>query len=99
MSWLDRLAGALAARGVTGRDRRRIILELEDHIACEPGVEARLGDPVELAATFADELATSTARRSAYLGFAALGTAAVALIVPHLSPGTASNRVPRPPRG
>jgi len=94
MSWLDRLARELAARGLTGGDRRRIILELDDHIACEPGVEARLGDPVELAATFADELATSTARRSAYVVFAALVTAAVALIVPQLAPGTASNIFP-----
>ena len=79
MSWLDELAGELRARAVPARERRRILLELRDHIACEPGCEDRLGDPRALAATFADELATDRARRSALVTFGALAAAAVAL--------------------
>ncbi len=85
MSWLQRLADELGARGVTGRERRRIVFELQDHIACEPGSEERLGDPRELAARFADELATDRARRSALEVFAALAVAALALLVSQLA--------------
>jgi hypothetical protein len=81
MSWLDELAGELRARAVPARERRRILLELRDHIGCEPGCEDRLGDPLALAVTFADELATDRARRSALVTFAALAVAAVALSV------------------
>jgi hypothetical protein len=81
MTWLDRLAAELTARGLTGASRRRILVELRDHIECEPGCEERLGDPRELAAGFADELATDRARRSAVHVFAALAVAAVALVV------------------
>jgi hypothetical protein len=81
MTWLDRLAAELTARGLTGASRRRILVELQDHIECEPGCEERLGDPRELAAGFADELATDKARRSAFHVFAALAVAAVALVV------------------
>jgi len=89
MSWLDRLTAELTARGVTGRDRDRIILELRDHIACEPESEARLGDARELGVSFADELATARARSSALHGFGALAIAAVALIVSQLAIGDA----------
>jgi hypothetical protein len=81
MSWLDELAGELRARAVPARERDRILLELRDHLACEPGCEHRLGDPRALAVTFADELATDRARRSAFVTFAALAGAAVVLIV------------------
>jgi len=81
MSWLDNLSGELRARGLPRRDRQRIVLELRDHIACEPGCEDRLGDPRELAISFADELATSEARGSAFVTFAALAVAAVVLII------------------
>ncbi len=81
MSWLDDLSGELYARGVTRRDRVRIVAELTDHIACEPGCEERLGDPRELATSFADELATAEARGSAFATFGALAVAAVALVV------------------
>jgi hypothetical protein len=81
MTWLDRLEAELSARGLTGASRRRILVELRDHIECEPGCEERLGDPRELAAGFADELATNRARRSAFHIFAALAVAAVALVV------------------
>jgi hypothetical protein len=81
MSWLEDLSGELYARGVTRRDRVRIVAELSDHIACEPGCEERLGDPRALATSFADELATAEARGSAFATFGALAVAAVALAV------------------
>ncbi len=87
MTWLDRLGDELAARGVGGRDRERILLELADHIACDPGCEARLGDPVQLAETFADELATGRARRGTWEVFGALVLTAVALVVSQVALG------------
>lgn len=87
MTWLDRLGDELAARGVGGRDRERIVLELADHIACDPGCEARLGDPVQLADTFADELATGRARRGTWEVFRALVLTAVALVVSQVTLG------------
>ncbi len=89
MIWLDHLDDELSARGMSGRERRRIVLELRDHIACEPGCEDRLGDPRELAASFADELAADRTRRSSFHVFAALILAAVALAVSQLSLGHA----------
>ena len=91
MSWLDDLSHELRARGVPGRDRHHIMLELRDHIACEPGCEDRLGDPRELAVTFADELATAEARSSAFATFAALAVAAVVLIVSQVTLGRLSH--------
>lgn len=85
MSWLDDLSRELRSRGVPARDRRRIVLELRDHIACEPGCEERLGNPRELAVTFADELATAEARSTALATFAALAVAAVVLIVSQIT--------------
>jgi hypothetical protein len=85
MSWLDELSLELHARGVPRRERARIAIELGDHIACEPGCEERLGDPRELAIGFADELATSEARGSAFATFTALAVAAVVLIVSQIT--------------
>jgi hypothetical protein len=89
MSWLDQLAAELGARGVPGPQRRRIVLELRDHIECEPGCEDRLGDPGELATSFADELATSRARGSAFWSVGALALAALALVTSQLAIGRA----------
>lgn len=89
MTWLETLAAELSARGVPGPERTRILLELRDHIECEPGCEDRLGDPIELAASFANELATERARGSAFGTFAALTLAAFALIVSQLAIGPA----------
>jgi Domain of unknown function (DUF1707) len=85
MSWLDSLATELRVRGVSHRERARILVELSDHIQSEPGCEDRLGDPRELAVSFADELATDCARRSAFQTFGALALAAVALAVSQLA--------------
>ena len=87
MSWLEILNRELTARGVPGRDRRRIVLEFRDHIDCEPGCEARLGDPVALSATFADELASAESRRSACDAFAALAATAVVLVISQVTLG------------
>ncbi len=65
------------------------MLELEDHIGCEPGCEERLGDPGALAATFAEELATARARRSAFHAFWALALVAVAMALSQLVIGQA----------
>ena len=81
MSWIEQLSLELHARGVPRRERTRIVIELDDHIACEPGCEDRLGEPRALATSFADELATSEARGSAFATFAALALAAVVLFV------------------
>jgi hypothetical protein len=91
MSWLDELSLELCGRGVPRRERTRIVIELDDHIACEPGCEDRLGDPRALAMSFADELATSAARVSAFVSFAALAVAAVVLIVSQLTLGRFSH--------
>jgi hypothetical protein len=85
MTWLESLGAELSARGVPPRDRDLIVLELNDHIKCEPGCDDRLGDPRELAVKFADELATSRARRSALYAFLALALTAVALATSQLA--------------
>jgi hypothetical protein len=63
MSWLRALDSGLRRLGMRGRDRERIVLELADHIDCDPGSEERLGDPAALAAAFVDELAMRPSRR------------------------------------
>lgn len=83
--WLHALAAELDGRRVPVRERRRILLELQDHIACEPECVERLGDPGGLASSFADELAGDTARSSALRTFAALALAAVALVASQLA--------------
>jgi uncharacterized protein DUF1707 len=89
MTWLQQLADDLTARGIHGRDRRRIVAELRDHIECEPESVERLGDATELARIFADELATSRARRAAWHAFGALSTAAAVLAFSQIALGRA----------
>ncbi len=91
MSWLEHLEHELTARGITGRERRRILLELRDHIECDPGCQDRLGAPRELAARFADELATHRARRCAWYVFGALAAAAFALVASQAALGRAGS--------
>lgn len=67
---IERLDHELAACGVPAGRRRRIRLELEDHLACDPAAD--LGNPAELARQFADELGTAFARRAGYAVFLAL---------------------------
>ena len=89
MSWLAQLENELGARGISGRRRERILVELRDHIACEPGCEARLGDPARLAVSFADELGAAEARRCAFGAVGALAAAAAVLLVSQLAIGAA----------
>jgi hypothetical protein len=74
MSYLETLDGELAAVGIRGRRRARIVAEFADHLDCDP--QARLGEPSDLARQFADELGTTLARRAAFVAFAALAVVA-----------------------
>ncbi|HUZ15465.1 MAG TPA: hypothetical protein VMU72_04715 [Gaiellaceae bacterium] len=67
---IDELDRELRAVGVPARRRRRIRLEIEDHLACDPSAD--LGDPRALARQFADELGTLYARRAGFAVFLVL---------------------------
>lgn len=89
---IDELDRELRAAGVPVRRRRRIRLELEDHLACDPSAD--LGDPRALARQFADELGTAYARRAGlaiFLLLAPLGMLTIALFL------FASVRISYPP--
>ena len=62
--YIGRLGKELAAVGIRGRARGRILAEAADHLA--EGEEDRFGDPRELAQLFADELATQATTRAAF---------------------------------
>jgi hypothetical protein len=87
MTYIDDLATELAALGIRGRLRRRILIEIGDHLACDPN--AALGSVDELAGRFADELGTAYARRAALVSFTALGIAGTLLGVTFLSASSA----------
>lgn len=72
---ISRLSDELAAVGITGRLRARILAEARDHVA--EGGEERFGDPAELARQFADGLAVSRGRRAVLAAFGALGLAGI----------------------
>ncbi|HET9103855.1 MAG TPA: hypothetical protein VFN55_10920 [Solirubrobacteraceae bacterium] len=67
------LRAELGAAGIIGLRRERIVAEIEDHLACDPGAD--LGDPRLLARQFADELGTLLARRAAVRSFTGLAVA------------------------
>ncbi|MGH2867483.1 MAG: hypothetical protein ACRDNK_07940 [Solirubrobacteraceae bacterium] len=73
MNYRDDLWRELAAVGITGARRGRIVAEIEDHLDCDP--TADLGAPDALAAQFANELGTDRALRAARWTFAALALA------------------------
>jgi hypothetical protein len=75
---MNGLRAELARVGIRGRLSRRIVLELDDHVRCDPGAD--LGAPREIAERFAEELRVPRTRRSAYVGFAALALAALAIV-------------------
>jgi hypothetical protein len=75
VTYVEDLNHELAAVGITGRLRRRISAEIEDHLACDP--QAELGAPRVVARRFADELGTSRALRAAAVSFAALALAGI----------------------
>jgi hypothetical protein len=75
MSYGDELHRALTAVGITGRQRARILDEIDDHLSCDPSAD--LGEPGVIARRFADELGTARARRAGFASFAALALAGV----------------------
>ena len=81
MTWLGDLRAELDRAGIRGATRRRIELELADHLACDPSSEARLGSPREVAERFAAELRTTRTRRAAWRSFFALALTAALLVV------------------
>ena len=76
--YLRALGAELGAVGIRGSRRRRILAEAADHLR-ESGDPELFGEPKLIAARFADELATSGARRVAFVSFLALAPAGVAL--------------------
>ncbi|HUE26348.1 MAG TPA: hypothetical protein VMP89_06205, partial [Solirubrobacteraceae bacterium] len=74
MTYLESLGSELARVGIGGRLRSRILLEIGDHLECDP--EAALGEPAALARQFADELGTARARRAAFATFGVLALVA-----------------------
>jgi hypothetical protein len=81
MTWLGDLGAELDRAGIHGATRRRIELELADHLACDPSSEARLGSPREVAERFAAELRTTRTRRAAWRSFVGLALTALLLMV------------------
>ena len=79
MSYVEDLGRQLSAVGIRGRARTRVLAEIDDHLACDPGAD--LGDPKDLARRFADELGTSFACRSARDAFAGLAVGGVCFLV------------------
>ena len=78
-AYLDRLARELAAVGISGRRRERILAEAADHLA--QGDVADFGEPAALARAFADDLAATRSRTAAFTAFAALATAGAGFAV------------------
>jgi hypothetical protein len=78
MSYCQQLASELAAVRIGGAQRRRIVAEVEDHLACDPA--ANLGEPGALARQFADELGSRQAVRAALLAFGSLAIAGLSFV-------------------
>jgi hypothetical protein len=74
MTYLDELSRELAAVGVRGRLRARILAEADDHLR-SGATEERFGAPADVARAFAAELAPSISRRGAFAAFGALAVA------------------------
>jgi hypothetical protein len=73
--FLRELGHELAAVGMRGRLRRRILAESEDHLRSDPHGAERFGSPREIANAFAAELGAQASRRAAVGAFAALAIA------------------------
>jgi hypothetical protein len=90
VSWLSDFDEELTRRAIRPAVRERLLAEFADHIACEEGASTRieltrLGAAREIAAQYAEELATDDARRGALVAFAALACAAVAFAAQQLT--------------
>ena len=77
MSYVEELSGELGRVGFRGSRRARILAEVEDHLR-EGGEVSAFGSPRLVAQRFADELASSFARRGAVATFAALAPIGIA---------------------
>jgi hypothetical protein len=75
MTYLDDLSRELAAHGIRGSTRRRILLEVDDHLRSDAEAQERFGSAREVANAFAAELGAQASRRAAVSAFAALGFA------------------------
>jgi hypothetical protein len=80
MSYLDDLSTELAAVGIAGSRRRRILAEVDDHLR-ESGDAAGFGSPSLVAQRFADELASTGARQVGIRTFLALVPAGLLYVV------------------
>jgi hypothetical protein len=85
VTYLDDLSQALGAHGIRSRRRRRILLEVDDHLRSDPGAHARFGAAGEVAHAFAAELGAQASRRAATGAFAALGLAGAVYAVAFVS--------------
>jgi hypothetical protein len=83
VAYVDRLGRELAAVGIHGRLRARILAEAADHLA--DGDESAFGDPAELAHRFADDLAVDRSRRAAFTAFGSLAVAGTGFAVAWLA--------------
>lgn len=75
MTYLEELSCELVAHGIRGRTRRRILVEVDDHLRSDSEAEERFGSAPEVANSFAAELGAQASRRAAVSAFAALGVA------------------------
>jgi hypothetical protein len=87
VSYPEDLARELAAVGIGGRLRHRIVAEVADHLECDP--QAALGAPGTLARQFADELGMVRTRRAVWMGFSALVLSGVLVAAAFLTAGSA----------
>ncbi len=75
MRYLEELSRELAAHGIRGRTRRRILLEVDDHLRSDAEAQGRFGSAREVANSFAAELGAQASRHAAVGAFVALGFA------------------------
>jgi hypothetical protein len=92
--YLVELGRQLAAVGIRGRIRRRILAESEDHLRADDGALDRFGSPAEVANAFAAELGARASRRAAVGAFLALGLAGAVYGFSFLSAGFAGQPPP-----
>src|SRR5262249_7648309 len=94
--YLDDLSRELGAHGIRGRTRRRILLEVDDHLRSDPDAETRFGSAHEVAHAFAAELGAQASRRAAVGAFAALAVAGVVYAVSFVSLSFAASSLETP---
>ena len=88
---IDELGRELAAVGIRGRLRARILTETDAHIRSDPEAAARFGEPREIANAFAAELGTYGSRRAATRAFVALGIAGAVYAAAFIGASVTSN--------